>query len=114
MPQCWLQDPPFGRASPPNGLFAAAVNSRSRQGRLLESGRRTIGEMFMSTIEQYRAHAEDCLRLANNDQNERDRPLWLTLAQSWLQLAEHADRVHATRHDGEPEHEWGGAGRPDV
>jgi hypothetical protein len=47
----------------------------------------------MRTIEQYRAHAHDCLLRANSDENDRDRPLWLTLAQSWLQLAEHADRV---------------------
>ena len=48
----------------------------------------------MSTIEKYRAHAEDCLRQASMDRNERDKPLWLTLAQSWLQLAEHADRIN--------------------
>lgn len=47
----------------------------------------------MRTIEQYRAHAHDCLRRANADTNEGDKPLWLTLAQSWLQLAEHADRI---------------------
>jgi len=47
----------------------------------------------MSTIERYRAHAHDCLRRAHTDTNDRDRPLWLTLAQSWLQLAEHADRI---------------------
>jgi len=50
--------------------------------------------MFMSTIEQYRAHAEDCLRQASADDRERDKSLWLTLAQSWLQLAEHADRIN--------------------
>lgn len=48
----------------------------------------------MSTIEKYRAHAQDCLRQASTDRNERDKPLWLTLAQSWLQLAEHADRIN--------------------
>ena len=47
----------------------------------------------MRSIEQYRAHAHDCLRRANSDTNESDKPLWLTLAQSWLQLAEHADRI---------------------
>jgi hypothetical protein len=47
----------------------------------------------MRIIEQYRAHAHDCLRRAHADTNENDRPLWLTLAQSWLQLAEHADRI---------------------
>jgi len=47
----------------------------------------------MSSIERYRAHAQDCLQRAHSDENEGDKPLWLTLAQSWLQLAEHADRV---------------------
>jgi hypothetical protein len=46
----------------------------------------------MSSIE-YRTNAEDCLRLARADRNEHDRPLWVTLAQSWLRLAEHADRL---------------------
>jgi hypothetical protein len=55
----------------------------------------------MSSTEQYRAHAHDCLLRANTDTNDRDRPLWLTLAQSWLQLAEHADRVNGERSGGE-------------
>ena len=59
----------------------------------------------MSTIEKYRAHAEDCLRQASTDQNVRDKPLWLTLAQSWLQLAEHADRINSGRRDAESERE---------
>jgi hypothetical protein len=48
----------------------------------------------MSTSEEYRSNAEDCLRLAKADHNEKDRPLWVTLAQSWLRLAEHADRLN--------------------
>ena len=38
-------------------------------------------------------NAEDCLRMAKGAQDQRDIPLWVTLAQSWLRLAEHADRV---------------------
>jgi putative IMPACT (imprinted ancient) family translation regulator len=49
----------------------------------------------MRSIEQYRAHARDCLQRAHADANEGDKPLWLTLAQSWLQLAEHAHRVRS-------------------
>ena len=30
---------------------------------------------------------------ASVDTNENDKPLWVTLAQSWLQLAEDADRI---------------------
>lgn len=48
----------------------------------------------MNSIDDYRTNAEDCLRLARADRNEHDRPLWVTLAQSWLRLAEHADRLN--------------------
>ena len=41
----------------------------------------------------YHAQASACLKHACTDTNENDKPLWATLAQSWLQLAEHADRV---------------------
>jgi len=51
----------------------------------------------MRTIEHYRAHAHDCLQRAHTDANERDRPLWITLAQSWLQLADYADRLNGGR-----------------
>ena len=47
----------------------------------------------MDTIELYREQADDCLRRAEIDTNENDKPLWLTLAQSWLQLAEDAGRI---------------------
>jgi hypothetical protein len=47
----------------------------------------------MNSINLYRSNAEDCLRLASAESNESDRPLWVTLAQSWLMLAEHADRL---------------------
>ena len=47
----------------------------------------------MDTIELYREQANACLRRADSDTNENDKPLWVTLAQSWLQLAEHADRI---------------------
>jgi hypothetical protein len=46
-----------------------------------------------TTIELCRAEADGCLRLADIDTNENDKPLWVTLAQSWLQLAEDADRI---------------------
>jgi hypothetical protein len=45
----------------------------------------------MSTANEYRNNAEDCLRMASKASEERDRPLWATMAQSWLRLAEHAD-----------------------
>jgi hypothetical protein len=51
----------------------------------------------MSDVEDYRNNAEDCLRMAAADQDEQDRPLWATLAVSWLRLAEDVDRIRAGR-----------------
>jgi hypothetical protein len=51
----------------------------------------------MSDVEDYRNNAEDCLRMAAADKDEQDKPLWATLAVSWLRLAEDADRIRAGR-----------------
>jgi hypothetical protein len=45
--------------------------------------------------EDYRNNAEDCLRLAEADQDQQDKPLWATLAVSWLKLAEEVDRIRS-------------------
>jgi len=47
------------------------------------------------TLNDYQSMAEDCMRQAHEAQDERDRPLWATMAQSWLLLAEQVQRVHA-------------------
>jgi hypothetical protein len=44
----------------------------------------------MSTTNVYRENARECLRIAESSGNERDRPLWIAMAQSWLRLAEQA------------------------
>jgi hypothetical protein len=46
----------------------------------------------MSPNNIYRTNAQDCLRMAQATLDERDKPFWLTVAQSWLRLAEHAAR----------------------
>jgi hypothetical protein len=46
----------------------------------------------MSSTNVYRMNAEDCLRIARTAHDGRDRPFWLSLAQSWLHLAEHSAR----------------------
>ena len=48
------------------------------------------GSLSMSTKAEYRANAEDCLRKAQNAQYEQEKPFWLNLAQSWLQLAQYS------------------------
>ena len=41
----------------------------------------------MSSNALYRINAQECLRMAQTVESERDRSFWLNLAQSWLQLA---------------------------
>jgi hypothetical protein len=48
----------------------------------------------MSSSTDYRNHAEVCLRMADAVLDERDRPLWIAMAQSWLRLAEQAERIN--------------------
>lgn len=57
----------------------------------------------MDTIELCRAEADVCLRYADIEANENDRPLWITLAQSWLQLAEDANRISSDARDAQLE-----------
>ena len=49
----------------------------------------------MSSKSVYRSNAENCLRMAQTTGSDRDKPFWLNLAQSWLQLAEHSARSGA-------------------
>jgi acyl transferase domain-containing protein len=67
-----------------------------------------------SSIEEYRTNAEDCLRMAQAAQDDNDRPLWVTLAQSWLRLAEQADRISARIQSGEPADDNDQAGDPRI
>jgi hypothetical protein len=48
----------------------------------------------MGSANEYRDIAQDCLRMAVIAEDERDRPLWVTMAQSWIQLAEHISRLN--------------------
>jgi hypothetical protein len=44
----------------------------------------------MSSTNAYRLNAQECLRIARTARD--DRPFWLSLAQSWLHLAEYSAR----------------------
>ena len=57
----------------------------------------------MSDVEDYRNNAEDCLRMAEVERDQQDKPLWATLAVSWLKLAEDAERIRSGRF-GHPDH----------
>jgi hypothetical protein len=42
----------------------------------------------MSTSNVYRENAQECLRIAETTHDEGDRHLWITMAHSWIRLAE--------------------------
>jgi hypothetical protein len=47
----------------------------------------------MGTTVDHRKYAEECVAMARLADDKRDKALWLTLAQSWVKLAEHVARV---------------------
>jgi hypothetical protein len=67
----------------------------------------------MSSASEYRINAEDCLRMAKASE-ERDRPLWATMAQSWLRLAEQSDRVNLVPEDSTGDAEQQADGAPQA
>jgi len=44
------------------------------------------------TTRDHRRCAEECVAMARLSDDDTDKALWLTLAQSWVRLAEHAER----------------------
>jgi hypothetical protein len=50
----------------------------------------SVGTGVMGTPQDHRKCAEECVAMARLSQADGDRALWLTLAQSWVRLAEHA------------------------
>lgn len=49
----------------------------------------------MATPRDHRKWAEECVAMAHVAENQKDKALWLTLAQSWVRLAEHVARSQA-------------------
>jgi hypothetical protein len=47
----------------------------------------------MGTARDHRRCAEECVALARLSGDSQDKALWLTLAQSWMRLAEHVARA---------------------
>jgi hypothetical protein len=46
----------------------------------------------MGNVAIHRRYAEECVAMAQRSEHESDKALWLTLAQSWVRLAEHVAR----------------------
>jgi hypothetical protein len=61
-------------------------SSRSRIERLALEGNRV-----MASADEYRRHASECVRLAQEAQTASDKALLLRMAETWLRLAEQAE-----------------------
>jgi hypothetical protein len=61
---------------------------------LRQSGRVSLGSTTMG-ITDHRKCAEECVAMARLADAESDKALWLTLAQSWVRLAEHVARAES-------------------
>ena len=46
----------------------------------------------MGTARDHRRYAEECVAMAQRSEDDSDKVLWLTLALSWVRLAEHVAR----------------------
>jgi len=56
-------------------------------------GRQTrVGCEVLSTAEQYRSYAAECLRLAQQAANDEDRARLLGMAQAWREFADKLER----------------------
>ncbi len=51
----------------------------------------------MGTTQDHRKCAEECVAMARLAHDDGDKALWLTLAQSWVRLAEHVARADTDR-----------------
>ncbi len=49
----------------------------------------------MGTVIDHRRCAEECVVMARSSEDKTDKALWLTLAQSWVRLAEHVAHAEA-------------------
>jgi hypothetical protein len=45
----------------------------------------------MASADEYRRHASECVRLAQQTQSQSDKALLLRMAETWLRLAEQAE-----------------------
>jgi hypothetical protein len=53
----------------------------------------------MGTNPDHRKFAEECIAMAHASEDTNDKALWVTLAQSWVRLAEHAAQAQNGQED---------------
>lgn len=47
----------------------------------------------MALIEDYRDQADECRRLAEAEEDEADRSVWLLLQNAWMRLSDEAPKI---------------------
>lgn len=77
----------YARFQPRLHRFSAALTDSYLPGVAL------VGETMMGTPQDHRKCAEECVAMARAADDRNDKALWLTLAQSWVRLAEHVARA---------------------
>ena len=55
------------------------------------------GEGVMLPAQEFRAHAEECRRMAQSTRSEEDRRVWNGMVDRWLLCARLADEEYAAR-----------------
>ena len=53
----------------------------------------------MGNVHDHRKCAQECVAMAQRSGDNNDKALWLTLAQSWVRLAEHIASVEGESDD---------------
>jgi hypothetical protein len=56
-----------------------------------------MGRGVVERVVDHRKCARECVTMAMQAQDEADKALWLTLAQSWVRLAEHVARTEEAK-----------------
>ncbi|MGB6535083.1 MAG: hypothetical protein WBF58_03880 [Xanthobacteraceae bacterium] len=59
----------------------------------------------MANAKDYRHYAAECMRLAQNKENLREKDLMVQMAEHWRQLAERAEEAEKNANEGKKENE---------
>lgn len=84
---------PPPRLAPHSPVFShAVIVAPPNSGTLIAMFCCVCQGIAMGTTRDHRRCAEECVAMARLSDDDTDKVLWLTLAQSWVRLAEHAER----------------------
>ena len=86
------------RPEPLAGELTQQMEPVRRQG-IEAPGAQREGNRGMPSADDYRRHATECVRLAQNAQNPADKALLLKMAETWLRLAEQAEGRESKKPD---------------